>query len=69
MIGTMKITFPDPRGYALLNQPDGPFLSAGEHPSHASGWQQGAIGSAHRAVAMLDAQHRDGWVVDAIRGQ
>ena len=59
----------DPQGYALLNQSDGPFYFAGEHLSHASGWQQGAIGSAHRAVAMLDAQHREGRVVDAVREQ
>ncbi len=59
----------DPAAYALLNQPDGPFYFAGEHLSHASGWQQGAIGSAHRAVAMLDAHHREGTTVDAYRAQ
>ena len=49
----------DPR-YSLLSQPDGPFYFAGEHLSHVGAWQQGAIVSAHRAIAMLDARHRQG---------
>ena len=59
----------DPQGYALLNQPEGPFYFAGEHLSHASGWQQGAIGSAHRTVTMLDAQHREGSPIHLNRKQ
>ncbi len=44
-------------GYALLNQPDGPFYFAGEHLSHVGAWQEGAILSARRAINLID-QHR-----------
>ena len=59
----------DPAAYALLNQPDGPIYLAGEHLSHVSGWQQGAIVSAQRVAVLLDARHRQGRPVDAIRSQ
>jgi monoamine oxidase len=39
--------------YGLLNQPDGPIYLAGEHLSHVSGWQEGAILSAHRVVSEI----------------
>ena len=44
--------------YALLNQPDGPFYFAGEHLSHVGAWQEGAILSARRAIAMIDRHRR-----------
>lgn len=59
----------DPAAYALLGQADGPFYFAGEHLSHVGAWQQGAIVSAHRAVTMLDARHREGQSVTAVRRQ
>ena len=49
----------DPR-YSLLGEPDGPFFFAGEHLSHVGAWQQGAIVSSHRAIAQIDARHRQG---------
>ncbi len=58
----------DPR-YTLLSSPDGPFYFAGEHLSHVGAWQQGAIVSAHRAIAMLDARHRQGRPVADARTQ
>ena len=59
----------DPAGYALLSGPDGPFHFAGEHLSHVGAWQQGAFVSSHRAVRMLDAQHRQGRPVTTARLQ
>jgi monoamine oxidase len=59
----------DPAAYNLLGQADGPFYFAGEHLSHVGAWQQGAIVSAHRAITMLDARHREGSAVTAIRHQ
>jgi monoamine oxidase len=47
----------DPR-YALLNQPDGPFYFAGEHLSHVGAWQEGAILSSRRAIALIDQKRR-----------
>jgi monoamine oxidase len=44
--------------YALLGQPDGPFYFAGEHLSHVGAWQEGAILSARRTMAMIDAHRR-----------
>jgi monoamine oxidase len=44
--------------YTLLGKADGPFYFAGEHLSHVGAWQEGAILSAHRAVAAIDAAHR-----------
>ena len=44
--------------YELLNQPDGPFYFAGEHLSHVGAWQEGAVLSARRAIAMIDAHRR-----------
>lgn len=54
-------------GYALLGQPDGPIHFAGEYLSHVGAWQEGAIRAAHRAIVMLDAQHRKGQPVTARR--
>ena len=42
----------------LLNQPDGPFYSAGEHLSQLGAWQEGAVLSARRAINMIDAHRR-----------
>jgi|KBSSwiStaDraftv2_1062776.scaffolds.fasta_scaffold28355_4 monoamine oxidase len=55
--------------YALLNEPDGPFWFAGEYLSHVGAWQEGAIRSAHRTAARLDARHRAGQPVTATRPQ
>jgi monoamine oxidase len=39
--------------YPLLLQGDGPFLFAGEHMSYVTGWQEGAVVSAHEAIARV----------------
>jgi monoamine oxidase len=39
--------------YAVLREPDGPFLFAGEHISNLSGWQEGAMLSAHKATEAI----------------
>jgi len=39
--------------YATLLEGDGPYLFAGEHVSYVTGWQEGAVLSAHHAVARL----------------
>jgi monoamine oxidase len=39
--------------YATLCKPDGPFHLAGEHLSYLTGWQEGAVLSAHDAVAAI----------------
>jgi monoamine oxidase len=57
----------DEPDYHLLGQPDGPIHFAGEYLSHVGAWQEGAIRSAHRAIVMLDAQHRKGQPVTAQR--
>jgi len=57
----------DEPDYHLLGQPDGPIHFAGEYLSHVGAWQEGAIRAAHRAVVMLDAQHRGGQPVTAQR--
>ncbi|MGK7945776.1 MAG: FAD-dependent oxidoreductase, partial [Microcystaceae cyanobacterium] len=36
--------------YQVLSQPDGPIYLAGEHLSYLTGWQEGAILSAHKVV-------------------
>ena len=42
--------------YSILNQPDGPIYLAGEHLSYITGWQEGAVLSAHEAVKGVAAQ-------------
>ncbi|MEB3355258.1 MAG: flavin monoamine oxidase family protein [Synechococcales bacterium] len=42
--------------YPLLNTPDGPLYLAGEHLSYVTGWQEGAVLSAHDAVRGISAQ-------------
>ncbi len=42
--------------YPVLLEPDGPFFLAGEHLSNLPGWQEGAILSAHKAVAAIAAR-------------
>jgi monoamine oxidase len=39
--------------YATLTRPDGPFHLAGEHLSYLTGWQEGAVLSAHEAVTAI----------------
>ncbi len=39
--------------YKVLQAGDGPFLFAGEHMSYVTGWQEGAVLSAHAAVAKV----------------
>ncbi len=39
--------------YRVLNQPDGPIYLAGEHMSYVTGWQEGAILSAHEVIRNL----------------
>ncbi len=40
-------------GYRRLIDGDGPFLFAGEHLSYVNGWQEGAVRSAHVALARM----------------
>jgi monoamine oxidase len=42
--------------YPLLNQPDDRIYLAGEHLSYLTGWQEGAVLSAHQAVRSVAAQ-------------
>jgi len=42
--------------YAALCRPDGPFHLAGEHLSYVTGWQEGAVLSAHAAVTAIAAR-------------
>jgi monoamine oxidase len=44
------------QNYALLQQGDGPVLFAGEHMSFINGWQEGALRSAHAAIAQIAAR-------------
>lgn len=39
--------------YAVLLPPDGPFHFAGEHMSYITGWQEGAVQSAHYTVGQI----------------
>jgi len=39
--------------YRTLLEGDGPFLFAGEHMSYVTGWQEGAVLSAHEAIAKI----------------
>jgi monoamine oxidase len=54
-------------GYDLLSQPDGPIYFAGDYLAHVGAWQEGAMRSAHRTIVMLDAAHRKGAPVTAVR--
>ena len=42
--------------YKALLAGDGPFLFAGEHMSYVTGWQEGAVLSAHEAVRAVAAR-------------
>lgn len=42
--------------YSVLNQPDGAIYLAGEHLSYLTGWQEGAIVSAHQAIQGISAK-------------
>jgi len=50
-------SYSDP-SYVRLNVPDGPFYFAGEHLSQVGAWQEGAVLSAQRSIAMIDAHRR-----------
>ncbi|MGK7933005.1 MAG: flavin monoamine oxidase family protein [Microcystaceae cyanobacterium] len=41
--------------YPVLNQPDGRIYLAGEHLSYLTGWQEGAILSAHKVVKAINS--------------
>jgi monoamine oxidase len=58
-----------PADYDLLGSPDGPIYFAGDYLAHVGAWQEGAMRSAHRTIAMLDATHRKGQPVTAFRVQ
>ena len=59
-LGAWAMWSPEARGtaYATLNRPDGPIYFSGEHLSYLTGWQEGAVLSAHAAIAAIDAQVR-----------
>jgi len=44
--------------YPVLLKGDGPFLFAGEHMSHVTGWQEGAVRSAHFALGDIAQRMR-----------
>ena len=44
--------------YPLLVSGEGPFLFAGDHVSYISGWQEGAVQSAHYAIEQLTSKNR-----------
>jgi monoamine oxidase len=44
--------------YPVLLKGDGPFLFAGEHMSHVTGWQEGAVLSAHHALGDIGERMR-----------
>ncbi len=44
--------------YKVLLNGDGPFLFAGEHVSYITGWQEGAVRSAHFALGQIGARLR-----------
>ncbi len=44
--------------YPVLLKGDGPFLFAGEHMSHVTGWQEGAVLSAHFALGDVGERMR-----------
>jgi monoamine oxidase len=44
--------------YAPLLKGDGPFLFAGEHMSYITGWQEGAVRSAHYTLQQIAARTR-----------
>ena len=39
------------QAYPILLAGDGPYVFAGDHMSYISGWQEGAVRSAHVAIA------------------
>jgi monoamine oxidase len=45
--------------YPLLLKGDGPFHFAGEHMSHVTGWQEGAVLSAHVTIAEIANRTRE----------
>jgi monoamine oxidase len=48
-VGGWSVSTPSP----LLQQPDGPFLFAGDHLTYLQGWQEGAVVSSLNALANL----------------
>jgi monoamine oxidase len=46
--------------YPVLLQGDGPVLFAGEHMSFITGWQEGAVRSAHYAIGQIAARAANG---------
>jgi monoamine oxidase len=42
--------------FPVLLAGDGPYLFAGEHMSHITGWQEGAVRSAHKVLADIGAR-------------
>lgn len=46
--------------YPLLNEPDDRIYLAGEHLSHWTSWQEGAVLSAHRVIGALNARVQAG---------
>ena len=46
----------DQPGFNLLNQPQGRIYFSGAHLSQMPGWQEGAVLSAHRTIALLAAR-------------
>jgi monoamine oxidase len=46
-------------GFPLLQQGDGPYLFAGEHMSFLTGWQEGAVRSAHKVLEDIAGRMRD----------
>jgi monoamine oxidase len=45
-------------GFPLLLKGDGPYLFAGEHMSFITGWQEGAVRSAHQVLEDIAGRMR-----------
>ncbi len=45
-------------GFPLLLKGDGPYLFAGEHMSFITGWQEGAVRSAHKVLEDIAVRMR-----------
>ena len=56
--GAWAVWSPEARAtaYTQLTEPDGPIHFAGEHMSYLTGWQEGAVLSAHHAVRAISAR-------------
>lgn len=55
---TSDVARTNPSGYALICEPEGPYVFAGEHTAHTGAWMQGAILGGWRAVEQIAARRQ-----------